>query len=171
MLLRLSELLRALLEDREGQEVALERELELLDLYLGIQRVRFKDRLATRIYVEPDLFDAAVPPLILQPLVENAIQHGIGRHVGSDTIEIDARRDGDALLLEVRNSNSVLESTPQAPSGHGIGLSNTRLRLRELYGDAASIRLGALWPNGVACRVRFPIRPVATIADDARVAA
>ncbi|HEY0181127.1 MAG TPA: histidine kinase, partial [Dokdonella sp.] len=75
MLLRLSELLRALLEDYEGQEIPLARELELLDLYLGIQRTRFKDRLTTQFYVAPDTLDCAVPSLILQPLVENAIQH------------------------------------------------------------------------------------------------
>jgi signal transduction histidine kinase len=158
MLLRLSELLRAFLEDQEGQEIQLRRELELLDLYLGIQRMRFKDRLATRVYVDPEMLDCAVPSLLLQPLVENAIRHGIGKHVGSDCIEIDVRRDDAHLCLEVRNGNSLLEGPPKASSGHGIGLSNTRLRLRELYGDEAEIRLGALWPKGVACRVRLPLR-------------
>jgi signal transduction histidine kinase len=157
MLLRLSELLRAFLEDQEGQEIPLHRELELLDLYLGIQRTRFKDRLTTRVYVAPETFDCAVPSLILQPLVENAIRHGIGKHVGVDCIEIDARRDGDSLLLEVRNSNSMLDN-PTELNRRGIGMSNTRLRLRELYGDAAQIRLDALWPKGVACRIRLPFR-------------
>src|SRR6185437_1514919 len=78
MLLRLSDLLRAFLEDYDGQEISLRRELVLLDLYLGIQRTRFKDRLTTQIYVAPDTLDCAVPSLILQPIVENAIRHGIG---------------------------------------------------------------------------------------------
>lgn len=154
MLLRLSELLRAFLEDYDGQEISLRRELELLDLYLGIQRRRFTDRLTTHIYVAPDTLDCAVPSLLLQPLVENAIRHGIGAHAGSDRVEVESRRDGDHLLLEVRNFNSTL--APSGNGGHGIGLSNSRLRLRELYGDDAELRLDSIYPQGVACRVRLP---------------
>jgi len=165
MLLRLSELLRAFLEDYDGQEVSLRQELVLLDLYLGIQRTRFKDRLSTRIYIAPDTLDCAVPSLILQPIVENAIRHGIGERVGADCIEIESRREGDSLCLEVRNRNSTLEDGGGA-SGHGIGLSNTRLRLAELYGDAAQVRLDITWPEGVACRIRLPFRELDE-ADDA----
>ena len=158
MLLRLSELLRAFLEDYDGQEVTLRQELVLLDLYLGIQQVRFKDRLTTRIYIDPDTLDCAVPSLILQPIVENAIQHGIGERIGADCVEIESRRDGDSLVLEVRNRNSTLEAKRTGESGHGIGLSNTRLRLRELYGDDGDVRLDVTWPEGVACRIRLPYR-------------
>lgn len=157
MLLRLSELLRAFLEDYDGQEISLRRELELLDLYLGIQRKRFKDRLTTQVYVAPDALDCAVPSLILQPIVENAIHHGIGQRAGDDRIEIECRREGDALRIEVRNQNSSLQAEG-TPGGHGIGLSNTRHRLRELYGEAADIRLDMTWPQGVACRIRLPFR-------------
>jgi LytS/YehU family sensor histidine kinase len=160
MLLRLSDLLRAFLEDYDGQEISLRRELALLDLYLGIQRTRFKDRLTTQIYVAPDTLDCAVPSLILQPIVENAIRHGIGQRVGVDCIEVEARREGDSLCIDVRNRNSTLEAVPEAASGHGIGLSNTRLRLQELYGDAAQIRLDMIWPQGVACRIRMPFREI-----------
>lgn len=159
MLLRLSELLRAFLEDYDGQEISLRRELVLLDLYLGIQGVRFKDRLTTRIYIDPSTLDCAVPSLILQPIVENAIRHGIGERVGADRIEIESRREGDNLCIEVRNRNSVLdENARSATQGHGIGLSNTALRLHELYGDAAHVRLDMLWPQGVACRIQLPFR-------------
>ena len=158
MLLRLSELLRAFLEEQEGQEIPLQRELELLDLYLGIQRMRFKDRLSTRVYVDPGTLDCAVPALILQPIVENAIRHGIGKHVGVDCVEIESRREGDFVCLEVRNSNSLLDGAAKEIGRRGIGLSNTRLRLHELYGDAAEIRLDSLWPKGVACRIRLPLR-------------
>jgi two-component system, LytTR family, sensor kinase len=158
MLLRLSELLRAFLEDYEGQEIPLSHELALIDLYLGIQRTRFKDRLTTRVHAAPDTLDCAVPSLILQPLVENAIQHGIGRNVGEDSIEIESIREGDILCLEVRNRNSALERTSDGLSRRGIGLSNSRLRLKELYGDTAEIRLVALRPRGVACRIRLPFR-------------
>ncbi|WP_242108261.1 sensor histidine kinase [Luteimonas aquatica] len=164
MLLRLSELLRAFLEDYDGQEIALRRELDLLDLYLGIQRKRFKDRLTTQVYVAPDTLDCAVPSLLLQPIVENAIRHGIGRRVGADRVEIESRREGDMLCIEVRNGNSTLEPG-EAPAGHGIGLSNTRLRLKELYGERADIRLDMTWPQGVACRVRLPFRELETPED------
>ncbi len=166
MLLRLSELLRAFLEDYDGQEISLRQELDLIELYLGIQRVRFKDRLTTRTYIAPDTLDCAVPSLILQPLVENALRHGIGQRVGSDTIEIESRRDGDTLLLEVRNRNSTLSAEPTPAAGHGIGMSNTRLRLQELYGDAAEVRLDMIWPEGVACRIRVPFRELES-ADEA----
>ncbi|MEP6898777.1 MAG: histidine kinase [Rhodanobacter sp.] len=169
MLLRLSDLLRAFLEDHDGHEVSLRRELVLLDLYLGIQRTRFKDRLTTQVYVAPDALDCAVPSLILQPIVENAIAHGISQRVGADCIEIEARREGDSLCIDVRNRNSTLEAgTPEAgpasafasTSGHGIGLSNTALRLRELYGDIAQVRLEMIWPQGVICRLRLPFRDI-----------
>ncbi|MCL1635779.1 histidine kinase [Luteimonas sp. SX5] len=157
MLLRLSDLLRAFLEDYDGQEITLRRELALLDLYLGIQRMRFKDRLTTQVYVAPDTLDCAVPSLVLQPIVENAIRHGIGRRVGTDCIEIESRREDQSLCIDVRNRNSTLENEGEA-AGHGIGLSNTRLRLKELYGDAAQIRLDMIWPQGVVCRIRLPFR-------------
>jgi two-component system LytT family sensor kinase len=158
MLLRLSELLRAFLEDYDGQEVTLRRELVLLDLYLGIQRTRFKDRLTTRIYIAPDTLDCAVPSLILQPIVENAISHGISKRVGVDCIEVESRREGDTLCIDVRNHNSQLEAEPASDAGHGIGLSNTELRLRGLYGDVAQVSLGMIWPEGVICRLRLPFR-------------
>ncbi|MDH5825021.1 histidine kinase [Luteimonas sp. RD2P54] len=170
MLLRLSELLRAFLEEYDGQEISLRQELALLDLYLGIQRTRFKDRLATRVYVAPDTLDCAVPSLFLQPIVENAIRHGIGQRVGTDCIEIESRREGDMLCLEVRNRNSRLDGEPGQALGHGIGLSNTRLRLRELHGDAAQVRLDMLWPEGVSCRVRMPFRELEAGEDAPEVA-
>ncbi|HVI56194.1 MAG TPA: histidine kinase [Luteibacter sp.] len=168
MLLRLSDLLRAFLEDYDGQEITLRRELVLLDLYLGIQQMRFKDRLSTRIYVAPDTLDCAVPSLILQPIVENAIRHGIGDRLGVDCIEIESRRDGDTLRIEVRNRNSTLEKDGAAVgkrAGHGIGLANTALRLRELYGDAAHVRLDMMWPEGVACRIQLPFRVIEEFDD------
>ena len=158
MLLRLSDLLRAFLEDYDGQEISLRQELTLIELYLGIQRTRFKDRLTTQIYIAPDTLDCAVPSLILQPIVENAIRHGIGQRIGSDTIEIESRREGDTLCIDVRNRNSTLAAGPADSAGHGIGLSNTRLRLKELYGDDAEVRLDMIWPEGVACRIRIPFR-------------
>ena len=89
-----------------------------------------------------------------------------GPLTSGDRIEIEARREGDLLLLEVRNGNSTLESEGR-PGGHGIGLSNTRLRLRELYGDDADLRLYMIWPQGVACRIRLPFRELVDSDDQA----
>jgi two-component system, LytTR family, sensor kinase len=163
MLLRLADLLRAYLDD-DRQEISLARELELVDLYLGIQRVRFKDRLTTRMLADEDTLDCAVPGLILQPLVENAIQHGIGKNVGADQIEIDTYRERGELFIEVRNRNSTLASNASAALRGGIGLSNSRLRLRELYGDRAQIVLEPRSSGGVVCRIRLPLRPLDTAA-------
>lgn len=171
MLLRLSELLRAFLEDYDGQEITLRRELVLLDLYLGIQGMRFKDRLTTRIYVAPDTIDCAVPSLILQPIVENAIHHGIGERLGTDLIEIESRREGEQLCIEVRNRNSTLEQGEgrRRQAGHGVGLSNTELRLRELYGEAGQVRLDMLWPQGVSCRILLPFRVMEEVDDSPEI--
>lgn len=158
MLLRLSDLLRAFLEDYDDEEVSLCRELAVLELYLGIQRLRFNDRLTTRMHIAPETLNCAVPILILQPIVENAISHGIGKRIGVDCIEIESRREGDTLCLDVRNRNSSLETSRRAGSGHGIGLSNTGLRLRELYGSEAQVRLEMTLPQGAICRVRLPFR-------------
>ncbi|MEP6940062.1 MAG: histidine kinase [Rudaea sp.] len=158
MLLQLSELLRAYLDDDERQEVALVRELELIELYLGIQRMRFKGRLTTRLDTQDGTLDCAVPALILQPLIENAIQHGIGKHVGGDSIEIDCYREPKTLCIDVRNRNSMLAASGDEAFARGIGLANSRLRLSGLYGDAASIHIEALQPRGVICRLRMPFR-------------
>jgi two-component system LytT family sensor kinase len=158
MLLRLADLLRAYLDD-DRQEISLAQELELVDLYLGIQRVRFKDRLTSRVLADDDTLDCAVPGLILQPLVENAIQHGIGKNVGADQVEIDTYRERDSLFIEVRNRNSTLTSNSRDALRRGIGLSNARLRLKELYGDHAQIVLEARSSGGVVCRICLPFRP------------
>ena len=166
MLLRLSDLLRAFLDDYDGQEIPLRRELDLLELYLGIQRMRFKDRLTTEVSVDPAALACAVPSLVLQPIVENAIRHGIGHRVGSDRIEVVARREDRVLCIEVRNRNSTLEAEPNT-EGHGIGLSNTHNRLTALYGETASMRLDTIWPEGVVCRIRIPFREFAEAGTDA----
>jgi LytS/YehU family sensor histidine kinase len=160
MLLRLAELLRTYLDD-DRQEIALQEELELIDLYLGIQRVRFRDRLTSRVHVDPELLRCAVPNLILQPIVENAIGHGIGKHVGADCVEIDCYRVAAKLCIDVRNRNSVLAAAPEDLVRRGIGLSNSRLRLRELYADAGQIELAELSPRGAICRIRLPLNCLA----------
>jgi LytS/YehU family sensor histidine kinase len=146
MVARLSEFLRMSLEAGGTQEVTLRRELEFLERYLEIEKIRFRDRLTVATSVDADTLDARVPNLILQPLVENAIRHGISKRRGAGRIEIVAARRNGALGLEVRDDGPGLaEGTLE----EGIGLSNTRLRLEQLYGarhrfDVANGRAGGL---------------------------
>jgi two-component system LytT family sensor kinase len=159
MLLRLSQLLRAFLEQEETPEIPLEKELAFLECHLGIEQVRFGDRLQSFVEVEPELLDCAVPALILQPLIENAIHHGIGSHEGSDAIQVKAYLLQDRLHLDVININGVMDTTSQRHR-HGIGLRNTTSRLQVLYEDRATFSLDRLEPQGVAARISIPVRRI-----------
>jgi two-component system LytT family sensor kinase len=154
VLLRLSELLRVAFDDMSHQEVPLVEELAFLDLYLGIQKQRFRDRLTVHVNADAGVMFLRVPSLILQPLVENALHHGIGVHREHDTVEISVFERDDFLELEVRNFGSDL-SSPSNHNGHGVGLRNTRARLEQLYGDAATLELRDLDPRGVAATIRI----------------
>jgi len=140
MLVSLSDLLRKSLEDVEADEVTLEQELEFLEHYLKIEAIRFKDRLTTKIDVEPQTLDAKVPNLILQPLVENAVRHGIASRIEGGTIEICARREEKLLRLWVRDGGRRFDAAVPAEIKEGIGLSNTQARLKQLYGDNFSFQ-------------------------------
>lgn len=157
MLLQLSHLLREILADHQMEEIPLRKELQFTEAYLAIERVRFGDRLSSRISVSAELLDYLVPQLLLQPLVENAIRHGIGKHTGADRIEISAAQCDGFLHLQVRNGNGRLLER-QGDVRSGIGLSNTRLRLRTLYNDEASLELENALPTGVCARLRLPLR-------------
>jgi LytS/YehU family sensor histidine kinase len=139
MLALLSDLLRSVLEDVEAQEVPLARELEYLQLYLSIEQIRFADRLEVNINPAPDVLDAAFPHMGLQPIVENAIRHGIGRSSDAGRIDIQAYRQGGSLFVIVQDDGPGLQS--ETVTGRGIGLSNTRARLAQLYGDAGELRV------------------------------
>jgi len=160
MLARLSDLLRSVLEDVEAQEVPLRRELESLQLYLSIEEVRFQDRLRVEISVEPEALEAAVPHLGLQPIVENAVRHGIGNRSAAGLIEISAARVDQSLRIQVRDDGPGLP--PEAPErtgeARGIGLANTRERLRQLYGDAAALTLANDPRGGAMATLILPYR-------------
>ena len=138
MLARLSDLLRSVLEEVEPQEVPLRRELDYLRLYLSIEQVRFQDRLRIEIHADPGTLDAAVPHMGLQPIVENAIRHGIGRRSAAGKIEISASRVNDKLELKVEDDGPGFPAA-NFEAARGIGLANTRARLNQLYGDAAEL--------------------------------
>jgi LytS/YehU family sensor histidine kinase len=159
VLLRLSELLRVSLHESQQQEIRLERELDILDHYIAIQTCRFGDRLRFDVQVDRDVLACAVPSLLLQPLVENAVRHGIGVHKENDTVTIQGRRQGNLLRLAVSNVNSTLEATTDRLFGQGVGLATTRERLEQLYGtERASFRLRSLQPKGVCAEVTLPFR-------------
>lgn len=151
---RLSELLRYTLDAVGIQKVSLQEELEFLDKYLQIEQTRFGERLTVHIEVEDDVREAAVPNMILQPLVENAIKHGIARKRGNALIEVHAHRENGSLTLSVRDNGSGLNET----HGDGVGLSSTRARLRELYGDAQSFELYNLSNGGAEARIVIPFQ-------------
>ena len=153
MIARLSDFLRLTLEERHAPQVPLARELEFLACYLGIQQVRFQDRLSTQLDVADDTLAAAVPNLILQPLVENALRHGLQDKAGAGTLRISTRRDGNQLRLRVDDDGLGL---PPAGTPEGIGLGNTRSRLRMLFGDAAQFELSPIPGGGTRAEVRLP---------------
>lgn len=155
MITRLGELLRTSLESTSDQEVTLEAELSFLARYLDIEQIRFGDRLRVTREIDRETLLHPVPNLILQPLVENAIQHGISRKARPGVITLRSRRDGDGLCLEVEDNGGGFSSDDIRPR-HGVGLSNTLERLRQLYGSAGALEFHCGAENGLLVRVRIP---------------
>jgi len=153
MLVCLSHLLRGALQASTGHEVSLRREMELLRSYLEIEKTRFRDRLTTRVEVDPDAADAQVPYFILQPLVENAIRHG-----DAGNIRITASRDNGSVRLEVADDGCGMERATPRSKGNGIGLANTRARLEKLYGAQHQFELHDAPGGGVVAAVTIPFR-------------
>ena len=164
MLAHLSDLLRCVLEDVEAQEVPLRRELEYLQIYLSIEQVRFQDRLGVEISADPSILDAAVPQMVLQPIVENAIRHGVGRSSSAGRIKISAARANDTLEIRVHDDGPGFSS--DGPIGKhptanpGIGLANTRARLKQLYTDGARLTTENTQPHGAVVTIVLPYRAV-----------
>jgi len=159
MLELLGELLRQVLTSDERQEVSLEEELRFLDDYLAIAQIRFSDRLRIVRSVDPALTAALVPQFVLQPLVENALRHGIGESVTGGTIEIGARRDADDVVLWVADDGAGLATVP---NGVGVGLRNTRERIETLYRTRATLELTPRPGGGTLAQVRIPYRRAGT---------
>lgn len=150
----LGDLLRRVLEGGSRQEVPLSQELQFIQNYLDIERIRFSDRLTVALSVDPDTLEASVPHLILQPVVENAIRHGISPHLDAGTLIVSARRVGDHLHLVVRDDGPGTCDSAQP----GIGLTNTRARLERLYGDASSLDVTNAPEGGLEARIVLPFR-------------
>jgi two-component system LytT family sensor kinase len=154
----LGQLLRVSLDPALPQLVPLEREMELLNAYLDIQRVRFGERLTIDCQVAPDARAVPVPSMLLQPLVENALQHGIAERPGPGRVDIHATRDGARLVLRVEDDGPGFDGAHR-PKGHGVGLGNTRARLAELYGQRALLRTGNRPDGGAFVAVELPVEP------------
>jgi two-component system LytT family sensor kinase len=161
MIAKLSELLRRTLHLGGSQEITLEAELELLSLYVDLQKARFGDRLKTSLTIDPAARQARVPMLLLQPIVENAIRHGLAAHVDAGRVDIEARRIGGDLAIDVTDDGPGL---PDLDVREGIGLGNTRARLGALYRGSSSLELMNVPQRGARVAVRIPFR---TSADGA----
>jgi two-component system, LytTR family, sensor kinase len=152
MLTQLSDLLRETLHHSGTHEITLAEELALVEKYLSIMRARFQDRLTVVYDVAPDVASALVPHFILQPLVENALEHGIGQEPGPGRVAIAAGREGDRLRIDVVDDGRGLA----AHAGNGVGLANTRARLAELYGGRQDVTLRPAQPRGARVTVLLP---------------
>jgi len=153
LLVRLSDLLRAMLENASGQTLSLRQELDLTRKYLDIEQVRFGSRLSVEWCVDESVLDVAVPSLVVLPLVENAIRHGLSPKVGPGRLAIGARSDGSSLLLTVEDDG--LGAT--LPLTAGLGVGNTRQRLGALYGERGSLHVDAAPLAGFRATIRIPL--------------
>ena len=156
MLERLSDLLRLTLERLGTQQVHLKDEIDFVDKYLEIERARFGDRLRVDFDVEPGILDALVPNFLLQPLVENAVRHGIGPKIGGGTIRVSAHRDGPWLRMIVRDDGVGISSEKLQTFSTGVGLSNTRSRLEHLYGSGHTFTFDRPAGGGLSVTIAIP---------------
>jgi two-component system LytT family sensor kinase len=154
LIVRLGELLRQVLQSSTCQEVTLAEELDFIRGYVEIEQMRLGERLRVSWEIEASALETRVPSLILQPLVENAVQHGIAAAAGQGLLVIAARRDAQFLQLEIRDNGPGLAHT-SIDRSEGIGLANTRARLQRLYGDRHRFELQAA--DGLTVRVRIPV--------------
>jgi two-component system LytT family sensor kinase len=157
VLTHLADLLRQLVHGVE-QEVTLREELQMLESYIEIERARFGDRLNIEVSVPSPLLDAYVPGLVLQPLVENAVRHGIGRLEAAGRVTIDASASNDVLRLRVRDDGPGFALDAPAAEPPGVGIANTRARLARLYGEAGTIAMHNGAGGGAEVVVTLPLR-------------
>ena len=157
MLAHLNAILKTTLKQSTPEKVPLSQELELVESYLAIEQVRFADRLRIEIKVDHNALDGLVPSFLLQPIVENAIRHGIARSENDGLVEASASLDGRSLHLRVRDTGSGARTEPQ--NGHGIGLSNTRERLAHFYRDTYTMQAQSLAAGGFEVAISIPYEP------------
>jgi two-component system LytT family sensor kinase len=158
MLTQLSDLLRLTLKQAERPMNALAEELEMLELYLGIQRERYRERLQVVIDVTPDVLGAEIPCLMLQPLVENALQHGIDPRAAGGRVTIHVHRENERLEIRIDDNGEGLPPGFKLEVQNGVGLSNTRARLQRLYGTQQQFLMAPAEGGGTVARISLPFR-------------
>jgi two-component system, LytTR family, sensor kinase len=158
MIARLGDFLRLTLDSAGVQEVSLRQELEFLKCYLDIERIRFKDRLSVEMNIEAQALEARLPNLILQPIVENAIRHGIAPRTDAGRIEITARRLDGALQVQITDNGPGLAANGNNGRivKEGVGLANTQARLQQLYGDGSRLDLANTAKGGLSVTLEIP---------------
>jgi two-component system LytT family sensor kinase len=159
MLGRLSDLLRVSLDGNRPAEIPLEMEVRFITDYLEIQRIRFSDRLTLVKDIQPEMAGALVPSMILQPLVENAVVHGIAQVRGAGCVTIHASREEESLLLEVTDTGPGFGGT-KCDGARGLGLATTRARLKQLYGSDQRLECSDLPEGGASVKISLPLRSV-----------
>jgi len=153
---QLSELLHASLRDDGREEIRVEEEVVLVKRYLALQRMRFGERLRYECRVAPEVAECLVPVLLLQPIVENAVVHGLDAGEGSLTVSIDVAPMADGVWITVENDGAVVDTSARRAGGHGVGLAATRARLQTIHGDRASLSLVPRPGGGAIVRVEIP---------------
>jgi len=156
MITALSELLRLTLRSTDRQEVTVREELHFLERYLQIEKTRFGDRLQIERDIDPDTLNGLVPILILQPLVENAVKHGIETRIAPGRIRLEIRRAGDQLSFTVTDNGRNQAASVNGELREGIGLGNTRSRLMELYGERSQMKIGFGQGTGFTAQIQIP---------------
>ncbi|HLJ74931.1 MAG TPA: sensor histidine kinase [Thermoanaerobaculia bacterium] len=152
MIARLGDLLRRTIESSGTATVPLREEIDFLRRYIEIMEIRFQGRLHTVLNIDDDALDVIVPSLVLQPIVENALEHGASRVAGEGRIEVSAHRNGGNLVLQVRDNGPGVRA-----GAEGVGLTNTRARLEQIYGPRASLRLESPREGGAVATISLPI--------------
>jgi two-component system LytT family sensor kinase len=160
-------LLRLTIEGIGVQEVPLAKEIDFLKRYLEIEQARFADRLTVEIEISPETLAARTPYLILQPLVENAIRHGIAPRSQPGRVAICAQRENGFLILEVRDNGAGLAPGSTVPAREGVGLSSTRARLEKLYGERQRFEMKNGLSGGLVVTLAFPFQPASAADGDA----
>ena len=156
MIASLSDLLRATLEIKE-QQIPLRRELQLLDLYLDMEQMRLGERLIVENAIRPDTLDLMVPTMLLQPIAENAVRHGIEPRLAPGKLRIETLRLNNRLVISIEDNGVGMKSAGQTSSREGIGLANSKARLKELYGERAGISVVSSESEGTKVQIEIPI--------------
>lgn len=165
MIVRLSDLLRMAMHSVAVQEVTLKQELEFVDTYLEIEKIRFPDRLTVQREIAPETLDALVPNMLLQPLIENAVRYGVAMQPGRGWVRIASRRENVKLVIEIDDSGPGIADSPIPQEG--VGLGNTRSRLARLYGEAQKLELTNLVDRGLRVSVVVPFQTAAPLEGEA----